>query len=250
VAPGGGAVTGHPRAVMNHVGVACAGRMSMGPLGATRQRPSRQRGLREVMLVGAVALCLLVAAAPVSAQETVEYYGTDPLGSVRVVFDQSGSVIARADYLPFGEEVAAPGPTPAERFTGQARDGEVGLDYLHARMFSPRLGRFTTFDPATPNIGAPQQWNRYSYVSNSPLAFVDPSGLLQLQQCDFVTVTVTMHGSTGNQIGLSFYKNCVDFGQSSNTPGITGPPTGPPGNPGNPGGGDVPPAVEIRRRLG
>ena len=169
-------------------------------------------------------------------------YGTDALGSVRVVFDQSGGVIARADYLPFGEEVFAPGPMPAERFTGQTRDGEAGLDYLHARTFSPRLGRFTAVDPVAPSLGAPQQWNRYTYVTNSPMAFVDPSGLdpSSLQQCSFVnfaSVAVDMHSSTGYRISIGTYKNCVDFGQSSNTPGFTGPPTGPPGNPGNGGGG-------------
>ena len=139
-------MTGHLRVVMNHVGVACAGRMSVG-LGGTRQRPSRQRDLREVVLVAVAALGLLAAAAPVSAQETVEYYGTDALGSVRAVFDQTGGVIARADYMPFGEEVSAPGPVPVERFTGQARDGEVGKDYFHARALAPGTGRFNAPDP-------------------------------------------------------------------------------------------------------
>ena len=38
-------------------------------------------------------LCLALAAAGrVSAQESVEYDGTDALGSIRVVFDQSGGV--------------------------------------------------------------------------------------------------------------------------------------------------------------
>ena len=122
-------------------------------------------------------LCLALAAAGrVSAQETVEYDGTDALGSVRVVFDQSGGVIARADYLPFGEEVFAPGPMPAERFTGQARDGEVGLDYLRARMMQSRTARFASPDPITPDGQNPQRWNRYAYALASPLMYTDRSG--------------------------------------------------------------------------
>ncbi len=78
------------------------------------------------------------AASPTHAQEVIEYYGTDALGSIRVVFDASGTVVARTDYLPFGETFEASGNGPAEGFTGQARDGEAGLDYFHARMYQPR----------------------------------------------------------------------------------------------------------------
>jgi hypothetical protein len=34
-------------------------------------------------------------------QEVVEYYATDGVGSVRVVLNASGQVVARADYQPF-----------------------------------------------------------------------------------------------------------------------------------------------------
>ncbi len=70
------------------------------------------------------------------AQETVEYYGTDALGSVRVVFDPAGTVKARTDYLPFGEEGATTASMPVEHFVGQARDGDAGLwdTYATTRM--------------------------------------------------------------------------------------------------------------------
>ena len=98
----------------------------------------------------AAVLCLALAAAGrVSAQETVEYDGTDALGSIRVVFDQGGGVIARADYMPFGEEVAAPGPMPPERFAGQTRDGEVGLDYVQARMYQSRSAKFASIESSS-----------------------------------------------------------------------------------------------------
>lgn len=47
----------------------------------------------------------ILAPSPASAQsEVVEYYATDAVGSIRVVFDgATGQPKARSDYLPFGE---------------------------------------------------------------------------------------------------------------------------------------------------
>ena len=129
-----------------------------------------------VRVLGAMLL-VLACTAPTYAQEVIEYYGTDHLGSVRVVFDAAGNVISRADYLPFGEEVFAPtGSMPAQQFTGQARDGEAGQDYFHARMYQPRTGRFNAADPIYAGLFDPQQWNRFAYARNNPLKFVDPLG--------------------------------------------------------------------------
>jgi RHS repeat-associated protein len=111
---------------------------------------------------------------------TTCYLSADQLGSTRLVTDFSGSVVGRHDYLPFGEEVS---PNTLDninqKFTGQMRDAETGMDFFHARYFGAALGRFTSPDPA--NAGAditnPQSWNAYSYVTNNPLALIDPSGL-------------------------------------------------------------------------
>jgi len=119
------------------------------------------------------------------------YLTSDHLGSTRMVTDQMGSVVARHDYLPFGEEIlggtlgrsSALGFGAADqvnqKFTGKERDQETGLDFFQARYYGGALGRFTSPDPA--NAGAnpadPQSWNAYAYVDNSPLVFTDPSGM-------------------------------------------------------------------------
>jgi RHS repeat-associated protein len=111
---------------------------------------------------------------------TTCYVMTDHLGSVRMVTDQNGAAITRHDYLPFGEEI--PGSSPStdmeQRFTGQIRDTETGMDFFNARYYTAPLGRFNSVDPIS--IGAllsdPQSWNGYAYVRNSPLTFVDASG--------------------------------------------------------------------------
>jgi len=64
-------------------------------------------------------------------------------------------------------------------FTGYYHDGTTGLDYAQQRYYASSLGRFTTPDPYMPSaaIARPQSWNRYAYVENDPVNFVDPSGL-------------------------------------------------------------------------
>jgi hypothetical protein len=72
--------------------------------------------------VGLLALLalLLPASAEAQAGQTVEYYHLDALGSVRVVTDQNAQVIARHDFLPFGEEWNPPTNAPEKKlFTGQ-----------------------------------------------------------------------------------------------------------------------------------
>ncbi len=100
---------------------------------------------------------------------TTCYYSTDHLGSVRMVSDQNGQVQGRHDYLPFGEEVGAnqanrtsqwgPVSDVTEKFTGQVRDSESGMDYFNARYFTATLGRFNSVDPgsAGASLGSSQE---------------------------------------------------------------------------------------------
>jgi RHS repeat-associated protein len=131
---------------------------------------------RKPLLLAAIAL--LCGTAPASAQtETIEYYGTDAVGSVRIVFNASGAVLGRQDYDPFGREILAAMGLPPERFGGQSTDDEAQQAYFHARQFQGRTGRFGSVDSVFDGMVDPQRWNRYSYVRNSALRLVDPAGL-------------------------------------------------------------------------
>ena len=124
----------------------------------------------------------LLAPVDARAQEEAVYYHTDAIGSVRMVTDASGAVVARYDYLPFGEPWPATPPNPnpdVRQFTGKGRDTETGLDYFGARYYASQTGRFTTVDPVLDIDQAlvdPQRWNRYTYVRNNPFRYVDPDG--------------------------------------------------------------------------
>ena len=66
---------------------------------------------------------------------------------------------------------------PTDRqFTGQRWESSLGFyDYV-ARQYDPYLNRFISPDTIIPDPGNPQSLNRYAYVLNNALLYVDPSG--------------------------------------------------------------------------
>lgn len=139
-------------------------------------------------------------AAEYSSQAATSACGTntcyailDHLGSTRMLTDASGSsTVTRYDYLPFGGELlastngrttgmgylaSADGLNP--KFTGKNRDQETSLDWFEVRHMSGAQGRFQSVDPGNAGAapGNPQTWNMYSYVTNNPLSYTDPSGM-------------------------------------------------------------------------
>ena len=117
----------------------------------------------------------------------VAYLTNDHLGSPRINTDATGTITARQDYRPFGEEIIRNGngyttDTVRKQFTGYERDVETDLDFAQARFFASALGRFSTPDPygGSGYVSVPQSWNRYVYCLNRPLVFVDPNGLIWL----------------------------------------------------------------------
>jgi RHS repeat-associated protein len=61
-------------------------------------------------------------------------------------------------------------------FTGQRWDQSTGLYDYRSRFYDPKLGRFIGPDPIVPNLGNPQDLNRYAYCRNNPLRYKDPDG--------------------------------------------------------------------------
>jgi RHS repeat-associated protein len=122
------------------------------------------------------------------SSEGTRHYHVDHLGSPRLVTDANAVKTAFHTYMPFGEEeTSILQDRERARFTGHERDFAGGivsenkdyLDYMHARYYNPMLGRFLSADPqidTAKNIAAPQRWNRYAYVLNSPVSFVDLDG--------------------------------------------------------------------------
>jgi RHS repeat-associated protein len=111
------------------------------------------------------------------ASGTISYHYSDHL-SVRSSADSTGTVTRTYGHFPFGETWYETGTPNKWKFTTYERDAdsEGGLDYANARFDSTRMGRFMSLDPLAGIIGNPQSLNRYAYVMNDPINFVDPTG--------------------------------------------------------------------------
>ena len=125
----------------------------------------------------------------------MRYLIPDHLGSTSVVTDAAGAVIERQAYDAWGDRRTASGadagaadpshliqPTSTDRgYTGHERldQGNMGLIHMNGRVYDPTLARFISADPNVPGAFSTQKFNRFSYVSNSPLNATDPSGYLE-----------------------------------------------------------------------
>jgi RHS repeat-associated protein len=121
------------------------------------------------------------------------YVLSDAQGSSRAIMNSDGvgasTVIARHDYLPFGEEIGSnlrpgvagygAGDSNRKKFGLTERDDLTGLDHTSWRKYENLSGRWTSPDPylASARLTNPQTLNRYAYVQNDPVNFIDPTGL-------------------------------------------------------------------------
>jgi RHS repeat-associated protein len=146
----------------------------------------------------------------------VRYPLTDALGSTYAVADSHGTVAER-DYYDLWGQRSNPDGTPIDKptlfqslvtagFTNQEYDDALGLVNMQGRMYDAVLGRFLSPDPIVGNPPFSQSWNTYSYVNNSPLNFVDPSGF----EC-----------TAGMAVATASEKGYIASGQCSSASNIT-----------------------------
>jgi RHS repeat-associated protein len=114
--------------------------------------------------------------ARVTASDT-NYFHKDHLGSSTIMTNSMGEQVEATEYLPFGQMRSHSGAKVSDyKFTDQEFDVETGLYNYNARLYDPVIGRFISADTIVQNPSDPQMLNRYSYVRNNPLIYIDPSG--------------------------------------------------------------------------
>ena len=73
------------------------------------------------------------------------------------------------------------GPAGGHRaFTGHEAIPEIDLINMNGRVYDPELARFLSPDPHVQFSADLQSYNRYSYVSDNPLKYADPTGYFSL----------------------------------------------------------------------
>jgi RHS repeat-associated protein len=104
----------------------------------------------------------------------------DWLGSTRVVSNNSRAVTDYSSYAPFGETYLS--SNGLVHFAGMDRQTASTTWDADARRQNANQGRWLSPDPGGLSVvdpSKPQTWNRYAYVANNPIAFVDPLGLFR-----------------------------------------------------------------------
>jgi RHS repeat-associated protein len=100
------------------------------------------------------------------------------LGSSLLELTEDADIISYEEYHPYGTTAYHAADAAVEvsakryRYTGEERDEETGFGYHGARYYAPWLGRWTAADPA----GMVDGPSLYVYVSDRPVALIDPTG--------------------------------------------------------------------------
>ena len=108
------------------------------------------------------------------------YYGTDHLGSVRVITDGSGSVVERNDYYPMGMRTSTGNSYPQlatnlYKYNGKEVQtvGGLGFTDYGARMYDDFTGRWFVPDPLAEKYAS---MSPYMYCGGNPISMVDVDG--------------------------------------------------------------------------
>jgi RHS repeat-associated protein len=137
---------------------------------------------------------------------------TDALGSTLALADSTGTLQTLYKYDPYGNTTqSGTATTNSYDYTGREMDG-TGLQFYRARYYNPQIGRFISEDP----MGFRGGINKYAYVGDSPLDFIDPFGLRCATGWD---KAAAIAGGLGN-IALGTAKIALGLGATVETGGL------------------------------
>jgi RHS repeat-associated protein len=111
-----------------------------------------------------------------------------------------------------------------------------GLIHMNGRVQDALTGRFLSADPYTSEPGNTQGYNRYAYVKNNPMTFVDPSGFYEV--CFDQSFTASHVEYYNVSITLYAWKTRVCNTIPDPSPSYPHTPPGTPGGGQDNGGGD------------
>ncbi len=157
-------------------------------VGRLYERRTHESGVQHVYYVyGPDGVVAQISTDDAGGDRTALFLHSDGLGTVTFATDENGELVENTiqRFSPFGRRLADDGTysaTPTTQlevtrgFTGHEHDATFDLVNMQGRIYDSRLRRFTTPDPLVTMPSSSQSWNAYSYVVNSPLNLVDPTG--------------------------------------------------------------------------
>ncbi|WP_335872617.1 DNRLRE domain-containing protein [Bacillus sp. 2205SS5-2] len=106
------------------------------------------------------------------------FYQYDIRGSVTNVVDSDAKRVKGYEYDDFGKpkEVGDKTFENDVKFTGAVHDASTGLHYMNARYYNSDTGRFLSQDTYSGSPNDPWTQHLYTYTSNNPVNYTDPTG--------------------------------------------------------------------------
>ena len=113
---------------------------------------------------------------------------------------QNNSQVGTYEYDEYGNLNGSTGAADNPyRYCGEYFDEETGFIYLRNRYYDPKIGRFTSEDPAKSGS------NWYVYCENNPVKFVDPWGLIiTCTQADSESIISLLGELAGNSLEFEY----------------------------------------------
>lgn len=122
-----------------------------------------------------------------SGNQTLTWLFTDHQGTQHLAINAYTQQVSVRRQTPYGEPRGTQPAWPNNKGFVDGDNDPTGLVHIGARDYDAALGRFVTVDPLQ-DLSDPQQWNPYSYASNTPISASDPTGL-RTDYYDPVTTT-------------------------------------------------------------
>jgi len=150
-------------------------------------------------------------------------YHHDGLGSIVGLNDASETVVAAYQYYPFGAIKSQTGSiVNTYRFTGREYDIESNLYFYRARYYDAGTGRFTTKDSFPGVLQYPLSLNKYGYVLNNPINFIDPHGWIFRKIIDVFEKIIRRWDPRDLPTSTSGPRGCGGGGNNGGSPGNGG----------------------------
>src|ERR1700722_13550741 len=145
----------------------------------------------------------------------MSYMLEDHQGGVSAIAAGAGTAGVNERFSAFGTRrnpstwSGAPTTTDLNTIASLSRQGytfqtwlgqSMGLNHMNGRVEDAILGRFISPDPIIQDLSNAQNYNRYTYVLNDPLTYIDPSGFYCGEPPATPDITIVYHNVDGQEI--------------------------------------------------